>query len=426
MKVLLTPVPATAHFYPLVPLAGALVAAGHQVRVATHPELTDVVTGAGLTAVPVGEDDFLTTLSRQVDRGDALHSFLTATLADSGVAGHVRTPIPPRAVLSAFTKYFDPGPPDAGHVPAVDDLVSFARSWRPDLIVWDPMFHPAPVAAAAVGAAHARFLWSVDDMGWTRDQLRLAGVESGGPRDVMAQRMRPTLDRFGLKFTEDLLVGQWTIDPMPPRMRVPTSLRGVAVRPVPYTGPAAVSDWLRSAPRRPRIAISAGVSMRKSFASGIRFPLAGLLEATAALDVEVVATLNDAQLATVGRIPDHVRVVEYVPLDLLLPTCSAVVHHGGGRTFATAVAHRVPQLVCPSDGPHVGDIGRYVAEQGAGLVVDSDPFDVDVARGRLARLLTDPLLREGTDRLHADMLAVPSPAELVPVLERLTAQFRTV
>lgn len=39
-----------------VPLAWALRTAGHEVRVAARPPLTDSITRAGLTAVPIGRD----------------------------------------------------------------------------------------------------------------------------------------------------------------------------------------------------------------------------------------------------------------------------------------------------------------------------------------------------------------------------------
>src|ERR1017187_1851466 len=39
----------------MVPVAWALRAAGHEVRVASQPDLTEVITGAGRPGVPVGQ-----------------------------------------------------------------------------------------------------------------------------------------------------------------------------------------------------------------------------------------------------------------------------------------------------------------------------------------------------------------------------------
>lgn len=54
MRVLLVPLAASPHFFVQVPLVWALRAAGHEVRVASQPDLMDTVTAAGLPATPVG------------------------------------------------------------------------------------------------------------------------------------------------------------------------------------------------------------------------------------------------------------------------------------------------------------------------------------------------------------------------------------
>ncbi|MFE7135996.1 hypothetical protein ACFVIM_34615, partial [Streptomyces sp. NPDC057638] len=56
MRVLFVLYAERTHLYIQVPLARALAAAGHEVRVASQPELADETTRAGLTAVPVGRD----------------------------------------------------------------------------------------------------------------------------------------------------------------------------------------------------------------------------------------------------------------------------------------------------------------------------------------------------------------------------------
>ena len=48
MRVLFVPLPEKSHLYCMVPLAWALVATGHEVRVAAAPSLREAITGAGL------------------------------------------------------------------------------------------------------------------------------------------------------------------------------------------------------------------------------------------------------------------------------------------------------------------------------------------------------------------------------------------
>jgi glycosyltransferase (activator-dependent family) len=421
MRVLFTIIPSTSHLYPIIPLAGALQGAGHEVCVASHPDMVETITATGLTAVAVGQKEFLASVVRS---SDGLHRVIADILADGSPDDQSRRP-PRQYLLSAFSLYY-PAEPPSGHRPMVDDLVDFARSWQPDLIIWDPLCLPSPIAARACGAAHARLLWGLDDIAWTRARLveKLSRPGEEQTEDVLAALMKPTLDRFGYEFDEEMLVGQWTIDPMPPRMRLPLDLRSIPVRSVPYNGAAVLPEWLRARPERPRVCLTLGVSMRKFFAEDSDVSLTTLFEMVAGLDVELVATLNATQLADAGAVPDNVRLVDYVPLTMLLPTCSAIIHHGGGGTFATAVANKVPQLITPEEGADFEDIANYVVERGAGLAVDPARPSADAVRKQLLRILTEPSFAEGAAALFEDMLATPSPNDIVPVLEKLTARHR--
>jgi L-rhodinosyltransferase/glycosyltransferase len=420
MKVLFCAPSAFAHLNPLVPLAGALTGAGHEVLVATHPEMTDAVRAFGLSAVPVGEWNFP---KANATESDELNERVLALLGPDAARRAPGRP-PSKMVIRAFRRYYDPEPPGADGSLLADDLVEFARRWRPDLIVWDSISFPAAIAARMSGAAHARILWSVDDVAWLRTALR----ETTATSDPMVEHMKPMLARFGCPFGEDLLLGQFTIDAYPGiRLRSPSAdVRYVHVRPVPYNGAAVVPDWLDAPRERARVALSLGAGIRSFFPAGTSKVVAEeLFELTSDLDVELVATLNEAQLAEVGTIPEHVRVIDYLPLNLLLPTCSAIIHHGGGGTFASAVAHRVPQLVWKERSIYYDDIARRVEDSGAGLIIDDENFSVDAVRKQLGRVLTEPSFAEGAAELYRDMLALPSPTEIVPMLEKLAEEYRS-
>jgi glycosyltransferase (activator-dependent family) len=433
MRVLFVVVPTAAHLYPSVPLARALAAAGHEVCVASHPELAGAITDAGLTAVALGE---------AVDLGAAMRSAVgngrLERIADALDRGGDPAE---RGLRDAFRYYQLAGfavyhpevaEPPVGQRAFADELVGFARAWRPDLVLWDPLSFPAAVAARACGAAHARVLYGPDYFGWAR--TRLAGM--GG--DPLAAAMEPELRRFGLEFDEEMVVGQWSVDLLPPGMRLPAGphVRYVPMRRVPYDGAVTLPGWLLAEPERPRVCLTLGMSTRRYLTQAGAAPVAGLLRSLAGPDVEVVATLNRAQLAEVRDIPGNVRLIDYVPLSLLLPTCAAVVHHGGGGTCAAAIAHRVPQLFpYPEAGGDRAAFARHVAGRGAGLVLgaskaggagetgDASPPEQELSKA-LLRLLEEPSLRDGAAALHADVLAQPGPIETVPVLERLTALHR--
>jgi len=90
----------------------------------------------------------------------------------------------------------------------------------------------------------------------------------------------------------------------------------------------------------------AGVSGREVWAARQR---AGqdLFDAVADLDIEVVATLK-ATSSTRARNSGQRAAGRARPLNALLPSCSAIIHHGGTGTTETAVIHGVPHLVVPA------------------------------------------------------------------------------
>ncbi|NLU68554.1 activator-dependent family glycosyltransferase [Streptomyces sp. HNM0574] len=426
MRILFGIIPAPAHLLPVVPLAWAFQSAGHEVRIVSHPQVAGAVQAAGLFPVPLADDVDLRASSRSAAGDERLEAVVGALPMDEATRD-LRSLLK-AYMMAPFAYHYTPAPP-GGARPMTDELVRFARYWKPELVLWDPLFFPAPVAARASGAAHARLLWGQDYVGWMRqtyrEQLRRSGGEPGGPSDAMAAMMEPQLRRFGQRFDEELLLGQWTVDPTPDALRLPVETRSVPVRWTPYHGPAEVPEWLRTPPQRPRVCISLGMSGR-AFLGGTDLA-SELFEAVAGLDIEVVATLNQNQLegqAAGQAVPENVRLIDYLPLNLLLPTCSAIIHHGGNGTVMAALHHRVPQLAVPSPDPFALRQVRHVADSGAGLVLDSAEVSAGSLREGLLRLLGDPAFQQGADRLHAAAQAVPGPAELVPVLTEMAEKHR--
>lgn len=426
MRVLFQPFPADAHVNAQVPLAWALRAAGHEVRVATQPDAVGTVTRAGLTAVPVGDPlDIEDKMSP--DAEDQVEEISEGTWLDVLDIGEVRperlTHDYAHGVLTAWTSFIY----QSSHPPRLmDDIVDFARSWRPDLVVWDTMSFAGPIAARASGAAHARLLFGLDLVGWIR-QHYLASLRALPPElrdDPLEEWLGRIAGRYGLEFTEDLVVGQWTVDPVPEPLRLPVDLLRVPVRHVPYNGTATVPDWLRGENGRPRVCLTLGLSFRDVM-GGDRVSVSDLLDAVSDLDAEVVATLDARQLASVRRLPDNVRTVDFVPMDVLLPTCSAVIHHSGSGTFSTALVHGVPQILVTSKMWCNVPRARRLQEAGAGIARDAVGMTLEEIRGLLVQVIEDPSYTENATAIRNRMLGSPPPSHIVPVLERLAAEYRT-
>ncbi|MEH0424365.1 nucleotide disphospho-sugar-binding domain-containing protein [Streptomyces sp. B21-083] len=422
MRVMFTVLPVTSHVMALVPLATALQSAGHQVRVVTHdhPGTVAAITGAGLTAVP---------LDGQIDLAAAVQD----TFANETLEGIARTTgVSPddtntwsmirNYVVASYAFYYPATTESAG---VTDEMVRFAQDWQPDLVVWDPLFFPSPVAARACGAAHARLLWGLDRFGWLRDQYTQGRRSRGASEpDLMAALMGPQLSRYGVEFEEDLIVGQWTVDPWPETMRLPLDLDYLAMRPVPFNGATAVPDWLRGAPGARRVCLTLGTSGRDLFGdNGIS--VSDVFAMAAELDIELVATLNAAQLAGVDAVPENVRLTDYTPLNQLFPTCDAVIHLGGTGTWAAAIVHGVPQLLVPKTGSEYVDFARYTAAKGAGLVIEDEKPTVSALREGLLRLLDEPSFKESTKALYQEFTRIPSPVDIIPELESRTRRHRS-
>jgi len=418
MRVLFTTYPEKTHFLTMVPLAWALRTAGHEVRFAVQPQFVDTVTQAGLTAVPVGDDRDLWQLMSE-----------DPTWIATGLSG---IPIPYDAAewrpSEVTWSYLHDGYErhvkrwhKVSNVPMIADLVAFARHWRPDLVIWEPTTYAGALAAEACGAAHARLLFSIDTFGVTREHfVRLGGADGADP---LADWLGPYARKYGVEFGEQLVTGQFTIELLPASLRLRADgLRYLPLRYLPYGGPAVVPRWLWEPPTRPRVALTLGLSMFEH-GGGYALDLQEVLDTVSTLDIELVVTVADVVREHLGAVPDNVRLLEYVPLEALAATCSAVIHHAGFGTLATSTLAGVPQVMVTfdSDGPA---LARRVAAQGAGQAVHVVQATGGTFRDRLERLLGEPRFRAAAGRLRAEMLAMPSPHDLVGELEDRVLQHR--
>ncbi|MFE9245774.1 activator-dependent family glycosyltransferase [Nocardiopsis sp. NPDC006938] len=404
-------------FHSMAPLAWALRNAGHEVRVASQPELTDTVTGTGLTSVPVGRDHSLWRVLGMfgVARGNPVVPLDTAVLPEEEVSWEYLRDGYDKLVPWWFSIVNDP---------MVDDLVAACRAWRPDLVLWDPRTFAAPVAATAVGAVHARLTWGIDVYGKVRQRFlkRWDEQPEAERRDPLAAWIAGHAEAHGLGFDEVMTHGHFTIDQLPAPLRLRADLDYMGMRYVPHNGPAVVPPWLWERPRRPRVCLTLGTSATgRSYGRSV--DVEDLVRSLAELDAEIVATVSDQERERIGTVPDNVRLETFVPLQALLPTCSAVVHHAGFGSVFTALAEGVPQVLVPQQFD-ARAIGPRVAAQGAGVHVPSDEADGPRVRDAVARVLADPSYRERAGALRREAAGLPGPHEIVPRIESAVRALR--
>jgi len=422
MRVLLTSYAAKTHFQNLVPLGWALHNAGHEVRVASHPMLTRIVTSSGLTAAPVGADwELARFMTEYPDEQRFIHGIDFTT--DGRERWDWAQLLGMETVLVPCFYSF------VNNAAFIDGLVDFALDWRPDLVVWESLSFAGAVAARVSGAAHARLTyWYEDILAFARAEFVSAAADQPPTdrEDPTAEWLGGALRRYGHDFDEEIVTGQWTIDTMPPSAHVPLGVQRVPMRYVPYNGPAEVPDWLHGPADRPRICLTLGVTGREGAGGRTAMvtsmvSLPDLLDAMADLDVEVVATLDESQRDGLPPLPDNVRLVDFVPLQALLPTCAAIVHHGGVGTWFTAATYGVPQIIVATswDTPIRA---QRTEERDAGLAVPAAELTPEVLRDKVIRVLEEPRFAAGAGRLRDELLATPTPADIVPELVRLTEQ----
>ncbi len=363
MRVLVTTSPLIGHVFPLVPLARALGAAGHDVLVATGGDALRV-RDAGLAVAEVGSD---VRLGRYALRMLVRHP-LTARRELAGTAG-----------TSGAAYLF--GAVNARIAPAV---TAIARRWRPDLVLHEPLSVAGALAAADLGVP------SVMQQNMLFDGPTL---------------LRVTAERMAVPVPTPAA----TISIAPPS--VLPGPAGWLMRPVPYGGEGTRPAWLGEPAHRPRVVVS-----RSTLAGpGNEGFLRRVVEAAGAVDADFVL-LRPGRRITGRPLPANVRTVDWVPMPALLEHCAAVVHHGGAGTAVAALAAGVPQLVLNGPGDRRANAQR-IAARGAGLACD----ERDITPAALTRLLTDERLTAGATEVRDEIAALPAPEVLVPRIEALVA-----
>ena len=374
MRVVVSSLGERTHLLPMVPVAWALRAAGHDVVVAVPPQLVPVAAGTGLPVIAVGRDH---RVYRTLDRLQQLAATASgsAALTSTGL-------ISESLAARSWDSWFDFFRHNVGlwwrlmNDPLMDDLVALCRSRGADLVLWEGFSWAGAVAAAACDVPHARVMSGSDLLRPARARFLQQGVaQEGRTADPLGDWLGGRLAAHGRRFDESVVHGRATVDFLPASLQPFPAPGGAAqdsggsllpVRFVAHNGRAVVPAWLRAPPRRPRVAITLGQSTFEQTrtgayrSSGLRDLLVGVADAGA----EVVATLPARLHDALRPLPDGVRLEEFVPLDTLAATCRAVVDHGGAATVCTVARHAIPQLVVPDVTYDERLLGRALTDPG--------------------------------------------------------------
>ena len=378
MRVLFSFIGGVGHFYPLVPVARAVAAAGHEVVVAGSGRQVRRIEDAGFRALPTSE--VAPVAATPVER----------------VAGPLE-PTDRRAAEVEFAENFA----TKGARRHAAAVLAHVEAWRPDIVVRDEADFGAGIAAEAAGIPSATV-------------LVLAAGTLIRP-DLVTAPLESLRAEYGLAPDPELrrALGDVVLAPMPRSFRSPSS-------PLPLPEPTL---WFRPGDRvvplveRPRPRVYATLGTVFGAESGDLFER--LLGGLAQVDADVLLTVGwGIDPAAFGPQPGHIRIEHFVPQDEVLHETDVVVTHGGSGSLMAALAHGIPSVLLPlgADQPHNAE---RAAELGVARVLDAAAATPDEIRDAVERTVRDEVMRERVGAVAHEFAALPGPEATVAFLERV-------
>ena len=383
MRVLFTSPPGLGHIHPMVPLARATAARGHDVLWATPADGVRHVEETGIAAVATGPAGLPgpAEVRRRYPELDALPPVEMPDVMFGKIFGALAAP------------------------QILPDLVRVALDWRPDLVVADAAEFAGHIVAAELGIPSV-----TKGFGALLPERR---VRAAGDEVAPLWRSRG-LDPRPYGGSYDHLY----VDIYPPEFgfgaaaHVPHRQR---LRPVADDGHVETSSPLPLPD--PADAPLVYVTMGTVFNNPEVFEV--VLAALHQLDVRALVTVGpEADPAVLGPQPGRVRIERYVPQALVLPRCDVVVSHAGSGTVLATAAHGLPQLCLPQGADQFLNAAA-VESAGSGISLMPGGATAGAVRDAVVRLLGEPAFRCAAGGVSVSIASMPSPDDVAAVLETL-------
>lgn len=364
-RVLFTSCPAYGHVLPMLPLIRAAVRSGHDVRVATGPDLAGPLTVLGLDVYPIGPS---------WEIAWAAHNEVWA-------APDVPETHKKKMVDGAVALFGTPA------IARLNDLALMVSGWRPEVVVHEVLEQGGSMLAARLGVPGVTH--GIGPMfPFYAQFIEAVGLAIGEP------------DRWSQLATEQAL------DLCPPSLQ-----------------PEGSPPWPAAGAVRPSAGERGDLPPRVAEALASDGPVAyftlGTIKNEDPLDFRIgLQALEDYHgtvIATTGRpldpdtlgpLPTNVVVAEFVPQSALLPRTDLLVSHSGSGTMLGGLVHGVPQVALPR-GTDQPENAALLVRAGAGLLVAPEDYAVESIAAAVAQVTRDPAFRDAAERVRDEIAAMP-------------------
>ncbi len=374
MRVLVVSTPGAGHLHPLLPLVRALLDAGDEVMVASGPETATTVERSGALFEQVG-----------VSQAEVMARLVARTRGFPGDG------LPPDRIIHYFLpRAFG----EVGMAAMIDDVLRIGRSFAPDVVVFEAFALAGPLAADVLGVPGVAHMFGplppMDAVVLANDAVSPIWREHG--RDV------PGWAGMYRHLTIQICPPSWEVAAVPVG-------ECLFLRPtdVPTMAPV-VSD-------PPVVYVTFGTLFNANL-DMFRFTIGALADEPIQL---VVTVGRDQDPDALSPRPGNVRVERFIPQADLLPSCSAVVHHGGAGTTFGALAHGVPQVILPQGADNFEHAAMC---ETAGVALSLRPGDLtdrsllDAVR----TVLAEPRYRSASRRCADEIAAMPDASQVAASL----------
>jgi UDP:flavonoid glycosyltransferase YjiC (YdhE family) len=384
MRILVSTGPAYGLYNPVVPTCWALRSAGHDVLVAGPEPLAAMARISGLPFVPTYGPMHM----REVMLHDRQGGAFTQSTTEAGQ-------------MEQIGRGF--GRLGARLLPGMTAVID---DWKPDVVICDPRAYAARLAAVTRGVP-----WVEHGVGMHFRPV----VDQWG-----ALELAPELEELGL---DGLPEPDLFLDNCPPSVRHGERKPGQAMRYIPYDPAGTVPPWVFTKPDRPRLLLTLGtvepesVGVKRSFGSGM--PLfQALVDVLPSLGVDLVIAAGESIVQQLTLDSGSVLAAGWLSLTSVMPACDLAVHHVGSGTTMSAILNGLPQLLLSRTAEHTVN-AELLAKFGAARQITDQDVAVDDVLAACRSLLDESSYRERAMVLRDQVFSQPTPAGLVPVVERL-------